>query len=163
MGECFNKAGGWNYHSGLSILNAPSHCDGCDTKFSITHALGCKVGGLIHSRHDERRRDSLGFLACAGFQPSNIHNEPHINPCRDNGGTDDSSRLTESQTGVQCELNGDRGDLLIRGFWERNTDCIIDVRICDVNQASYLTRKPASIVKCAENAKKKQYLNECLA
>ena len=51
---------------------------------------------------------------------------------------------------------------LYKDFWERNTDCIIDVRICDVNQASYLTRKPTSIVKCAENAKKKQYLNDCL-
>ena len=27
-------------------------------------------------------------------------------------------------------------------------------RIYDVNQASYLTRKPASIVKCSENTKK---------
>ena len=56
----------------------------------------------------------------------------------------------------------DDDNLFIRGFWERNTDCIIDVRICDVNQASYLTRKPVSIVKSAENAKKKQYLDACL-
>jgi hypothetical protein len=25
----------------------PTHCNGCDTKFSIRHALKCKVGGLI--------------------------------------------------------------------------------------------------------------------
>ena len=50
---------------GLHILNTPSHCDGCNTKLSTTHALGCKVGGLIHySRHDESR-DSLGWLVCA--------------------------------------------------------------------------------------------------
>ena len=49
---------------GLRILNTPSHCDGCNTKFSITHVLGCKFSGLIHSRHDESR-DSLGWLACA--------------------------------------------------------------------------------------------------
>ena len=146
---------------GLDILNASSHCDGCNSKFSTVHALGCKVGGLIHSRHDESR-DSLVFLACVRFQPSNVRYELHINSFSDNRGKDDSNRLTKSQTGVQCEINGDRGDLLIRGFWERNTDCIIDVRICDVNQASYLTRKPASIVKCAENAKKKHYLNDCL-
>ena len=54
-------------------------------------------------------------------------------------------------------LNADRGDLLIRGFWDRSTDCIIDVRICDVNQASYQTRKPASIIKSVENEKKKKY------
>ena len=68
---------------GLDILNAPLHCDGYNDKFSTTHALGCKVGGLIHSHHDESR-DSLWFLACAGFQPSNVRDEPYINPCRVN-------------------------------------------------------------------------------
>ena len=63
---------------------------------------------------------------------------------------------------MQCEINGDRCDLLIRGFLVRNTDCIIDVRICDINQASYLTRKPTSIVKCTENAKNKHYLKDYL-
>ena len=38
---------------------------------------------------------------------------------------------------MECEINLDRGDILIHGFWDRNTDCIIDVCICDVNQASY--------------------------
>ena len=74
---------------GLNILNTPSHCDGCNIKLSTTHALGCKAGGIIHSRHDECR-NSLGWLACAGFQPSNVRDEPHINPCRDNGGKDES-------------------------------------------------------------------------
>ena len=89
---------------GLNILNAPSHCDGYNTKFSTTHALGCKVGGIIHSLHDESR-DSLGWLACAGFQPSNVRDEKHVNPCRDNGGKDESNKLIESQTRVQCEIN----------------------------------------------------------
>ena len=52
--------------------------------------------------------------------------------------------------------------MLIHGFWDRNTDCIMDVRICDVNQPSYITRKPASIVKSAENEKQKKYLEPCL-
>ena len=92
----------------LDILNAPSHCDGCDAKFSTTHVLDCKVGELIYSRHDESR-DSLDFLACAGFQPSNVRDEPHINPCRDNGGKDESNKITESQTGMQCEFRDQYG------------------------------------------------------
>ena len=56
------------------------------------------------------------------------------------------------------EINADHGDLLIRGFWNRNNNCIIDVHICDVNQASCRTRKPASIIKSAENEKKTQYM-----
>ena len=63
---------------------------------------------------------------------------------------------------MECELEGDRGDLLIRGFWARDTDCIIDVRIHDVNQNSYLTRTPAVILKAAEVTKKKKYLKNCL-
>ena len=84
-------------------------------KFSTTHALSCKVGGLIKSRHDESR-DTLGCLACAGFQPSNARGEPHINPCRDIGGKDDVNKLVGPQTGIEYELEADRGDLLIRGF-----------------------------------------------
>ena len=118
---------------GLNILNAPSHCDGCNTQFSTTHALGCKVGGIIHSLYDESC-DSLDWLACAGFQLSNVRDEQHVNPCRDNGGKDESNKLAESQIGVQWDINSDQGDFLLRGFWDRNTDCIIVVRICDVNQ-----------------------------
>jgi len=40
---------------------------------------------------------------------------------------------------------------------------MIDVRICDVNQPSYLTRNPVGILKTAENQKKKKYLEPCLA
>ena len=56
---------------------------------------------------------------------------------------DEGEKLIESQSVVECEINSDRGDLLIRNFWNRSTDRIIDIRICDVNQVSYLTRKPA--------------------
>ena len=147
---------------GMKILNAPSHCDGCTAEFSETHALDCKIGGLVHQRHDESR-DTLGCLACAGFQPSNVRDKPYINPCREIGGNNDVTKLVEPQTGLECELEGDRGDLLIRGFWARGTDCVIDVRIHDVNQNSYLTRTPASILKSAEISKKKKYLEACLA
>ena len=58
---------------------------------------------------------------------------------------------------------GDRGDLLIRGFWAKCTYCIIDVRIHDVNQSSYLTRTPVAVLKSAEVSKKKKYLEACLA
>ena len=51
---------------GFGILNASLHCDGYNSKFSITHALSYKKGGLIHARHD-KSNDSFGCLAYAGF------------------------------------------------------------------------------------------------
>ena len=121
-------------------------------------------GWLDPPRHDESR-DSLRCSACAGFQPSNVRDEPQINSCRAIGGLDERKEgetLIEGNSGIECEINADRGDLLIRCFWDKSTDCIIDVRICDVNQASYQTRKPASIIKSAENDKKNKYLEPCL-
>ena len=94
--------------------------------------LAIKLVVLFTPGHDESR-DTLGCLACAGFQPSNVRDEPHINPCRDIGGKDDGNKLVEPHTGIECELEADRGDLLIRGFWDRRSECIIDVCICDVN------------------------------
>ena len=125
-----------------------------------SYAFCCKVSGLIHSRHNESC-NSLVWLACAGFQPSNVRDEPHTTH-RDNERKYECKKLTESQTEMHCEINSDLCNILIRGFWDSNTDCIIDVRICNVNQASYLTRKPASIVQSAENEKKKKYLEPCL-
>ena len=146
---------------GLPLLNAPSHCDGCNAKFSTAHALSCKVGGLIHQRHDESR-DSIICLASAGFLPSNVRDEPIINPCRDSDAEKSTDKMHDSQTGLTAELNSDRGDILIRGFWSRDADCIVDVRICDVNQPSYVSRKPEAVIKSAENEKKKKYLAPCL-
>jgi hypothetical protein len=41
----------------------PPFCDGCNQKFSMRHALECKKGGLVISRHDEIR-DELRDLGC---------------------------------------------------------------------------------------------------
>jgi hypothetical protein len=40
----------------------PPFCDGCNQKFSVRHALECKKGGLVISRHNEIR-DDLSDLA----------------------------------------------------------------------------------------------------
>ena len=49
---------------GLDLLNVPAKCDGCNANFSVSHAMGCKVGGLISSRHNEGR-DALVCFASA--------------------------------------------------------------------------------------------------
>ena len=74
----------------LGILDSPSHCDGCKTPFTTIHTLACKVGGLIHSRHDQNR-DSIGCLACIRLQSSNVRDALLIRPCHDIGRKDESS------------------------------------------------------------------------
>jgi len=37
-------------------------------------------------------------------------------------------------------LNADRGDILIRGFWEGSTDTIIDVRVTNLDSKSLSTQ-----------------------
>jgi hypothetical protein len=37
----------------LMPLDLPEKCDGCGAGFSVEHALSCKVGGLVHIRHDD--------------------------------------------------------------------------------------------------------------
>ena len=85
------------------------------------------------------------------FQPSNVRDEPQINSYRVNGGEyDNGDKFIESQTGIECEINVDRRGIIIHDFWDGSTDYIIDIGICDVNQASNQTSN--------ENEKKKKYL-----
>jgi hypothetical protein len=52
--------------------------------------------------------------------------------------------------------------LLIRGFWGRGTDCIIDVRVTDTDAKSNLNKDPAKILEAHEKEKKRKYLKSCL-
>ena len=38
---------------GLEPPDLTSHCDGCDAKFTMSHALDYKKGGLVTARHNE--------------------------------------------------------------------------------------------------------------
>ena len=60
-------------------MNLPVQCDGYTTKFVISHTLSCKVGRLVKTRYDESK-DTLGCMACNGFQQSNARDESLIYP-----------------------------------------------------------------------------------
>ena len=109
----------------MKMLDSPSHYDGCNSSFSTTHDLSCKVGDLIHSYHD-----SIGCLVSTGFKYSNIRDEPLINPCHDIG-----RKVIEPDSEIECEINSDRG------FWNKDTDCTVDA-----NHSSYLSHKRTSII-----------------
>ena len=47
---------------GLDPPDFPKYCDVCEVRFSISHALDCKKGGLVMARHNELR-DGVADLA----------------------------------------------------------------------------------------------------
>jgi hypothetical protein len=141
----------------------PIQCDGCQQKFSVRHALECKRGGLVISRHNEIR-DELSDLASKAFFPSAVRDEPRIHTSR--------ASETRSSPGkpaspavkrlFQNNRTEDRGDILVRGLWARGTDCIIDVRITDVDAKSQRSKDPLKVLEAHQREKKKKYLEACL-
>ena len=62
---------------GMELLRLWSSCDGCGADFTVEHALSCKVGELIHVRHDDIC-DEAGALAAMAIQKSAVSYEPPI-------------------------------------------------------------------------------------
>jgi hypothetical protein len=131
----------------------PTHCDGCDQKFSVRHALECKKGGLVISRHNEIR-DELVDLASKALTPSAVRDEPRIHTSRPavQLSTSDQYPVTRNLRKRQGE---ERGDVLIRGLWQQGTDAIIDVRITDLDAKSNISRAPMKVLAAHEREKKR--------
>jgi hypothetical protein len=58
--------------------------------------------------------------------------------------------------------NEDRGEMLIRGLWARGTDCIIGVRIADVDAKSNRSEDSDEVSAAHKRKKKKKHLGACL-
>jgi hypothetical protein len=143
---------------GITPSDLPAQCDGCDARFTLQHALGCKKGGLVIFRHNEMR-DELIHLAGKAFTPSAIRDEPLI---RGRAAENTKTCPDNCASANKPVKEDDRGDILIRGFWARGTECIVDVRVTDTDAPSYRTRLPASVLKSQEKEKKRKYLEACL-
>ena len=137
-------------------------CDGCQQKFSVRHALECKRGGLVISRHNEIR-DELSDLASKAFFPSAVRDEPTIHTIR--AAEPRSSPGKPAGPAVkrlfQNNRTEDRGDILVRGLWACGTDCIIDVQVTDLDCKSNRSKDPHKILAQHERAKKMKYLEAC--
>ena len=56
----------------------------------------------------------------------------------------------------------DRGDVMIRGLWDKQTSCILDVRVTNTDSPSYLGTTPEKHLAKQEKIKKRKYLEACL-
>jgi hypothetical protein len=48
----------------------PNDCDGCGAKMTVEHALSCKMGGLVHIRHDDVADEWRHVRHCILSMPS---------------------------------------------------------------------------------------------
>ena len=56
----------------------------------------------------------------------------------------------------------ERGDLLTSNIWKDQTDCILDVRITNLDAPSMSHREPEAVLLSQERKKKKKHLQACL-
>ncbi len=64
----------------LLPLNMPQLCNGCGTPMTIEHALCCKVGSLVHMRHEDVVDEWHHLCGCA-LTFGCVEHEPQIYSC----------------------------------------------------------------------------------
>ena len=71
------------------------------------------------------------------------------------------SSATASFETMDAVETSDRGDVLCRGLWSNGQDAILDIRVTDTDQSSYVKRDPEKVLQSHEKEKKKKYLRPC--
>ena len=173
----------------LAPENMPPTCDGCGDKMTVEHALACKVGGLVHVRHDDVADEFRHLCGCA-LSFGKVEREPRIFSSGTNQLTSAAAGVNQTTTATNTqatqppaqrpqqntqqqqqrneqrhdsEPTGERGDASCHGFWQRGRDAIFDIRITDTECRSYRNRDHAKVLESQEKEKKKKYLASCHA
>ncbi|KAL7539500.1 hypothetical protein ACHAXR_009363 [Thalassiosira sp. AJA248-18] len=135
---------------------------------TVEHALSCKVGGLVHIRHDDVA-DEFRHLCGTALSFGRVEREPRIfsSTCRGGEATTaaDGANLSHnnpaSDDDEQPSATAERGDASCHGFWKRGCTCIFHVRITDTDVCSQLNKDVSKILAKHEKEKKDKYLRSC--
>ena len=120
-----------------NLIASPKFCDGCQSPFTLRHALACKKGGLLTLRQNEIR-DAVGDLASLLWK--DVQREPVIR-----------------EYNPQEETPALIADLFCRGVYVRQGGASFDNRVSDTDAISYQNRRPMSVLHSAEVEKKTKY------
>jgi hypothetical protein len=119
-------------------------------------------------------REELGAIATEVFQPSAVTIEPilastpastiippvqHIHNTTATMTTDPPA-MTANQVPTANNTQ-ERGDIAIRGLFERGTNAIIDIRIANLDSSSYRSQDPEKVLQQQETAKRQKYQDIC--
>ena len=124
-----------------NLIALPIFCDGCQSPFTLRHALACKKGGLLTLRQNEIR-DAVGELASLVWK--DVQSEPVI---REFNSQDETPALI--------------ADLFCRGVYVRQGGASFDNRVSDTDAISYQNRSTMSVLHSAEVEKKIKYSDAC--
>ena len=151
-----------------SPLDMPNACDGCGAKMTVEHALLCKMGGLVHIRHDDVA-DEWRHLCATAFSPCQAKRKPRIFSsvsCHAGTAASNTTPLSSSTptagTPQPPTTTEERGDASCHRFWERGCTCIFDMRIMDTDAKSYRKKEPTKVLEQHEKEKKDKYFQNCL-
>ena len=154
-------------------MEMPDLCDGCGAKLTVEHALQCKVGGLVHMRHNDLMH-TFGFICGQAFSPGAVVYEPFIQTCEQRAKEADAAAATadtraqehqanQSQNATTpVTTNDERGDILVNNFWQRQRQCIFDVRVTDADAKSHRHKAPSAVLRQHEREKIRKYKKACL-
>ena len=149
---------------GLTPMDLPDRCDGCQSPFNELHAFGYKQGGLVVLRHDAIVSEWVSLCVPAFSQPC-VTAKPLIKRATRTVETAAKQASEASESTPVCPSGSSgsltppdlRGDLGVSGFWSKGKQTIFDVTISDVDAASYGGRAVAKILSEREKAKRTKY------
>ena len=133
---------------GLDPPDFPKYYDVCDLRFSISHALDCKKGGLVTARHNELH-DGVADLAGKAFTPSHVRDDPLIYSGRAVSRTKPTPAGSTKpnptrETPAAPEVTKQKDDLIIRDLWQQGTDSVHGIRVVKTDALSYLKKRRRS-------------------
>ena len=149
----------------LDPPDLPTHCDGYNAKFTISHALDCKRCDLVMARHNEPC-DGVADLAGKSFTPSHVHNSPLIFAgCavkRTKATLDGASGTTDRDRAPPPEVMEQKGNLMIYDLCQNGTDSVHEMRVVNTVARSHTSKTLEKCLQEAEKGKKRMYLEACL-
>ena len=117
---------------GLDPPDLPYCCDGCNAKLTICHALDCKRGGLVTTRHKELW-DGVSYLDGKAFTPSHVRKNTLIFAgCavkRTKDKTAGTIGSTNKDGATPLDATEQKGYLLICDHWQNGTDSVHDILV----------------------------------
>ena len=157
---------------GMTPQGLPAICDGCNRHNSTNHALNCPFGGMVIQRHNEIR-DELAAITNELFPSSAITLEPtlSITPAstiptgqhihHDTPAPTTDLPIATTTPATPAISNRERGDIAIRGLFERGTNAIIDVKLANLDSPSYRSQDPEKVLLNQETIKRQKYKAIC--